>query len=270
MLMMEEMPSPYRYNNLNKKIDIIGDVHGCMRELEEIFKTMGYNYNNIWEHEGRIPAFCGDLTDRGYKSIEVSELIIKMVKNNKGIYVIGNHCDKLYRYLKGSKVKINNGLETTVHEFENLDKNRMENFRRDFIWLYESSSFYVVLDNGKLIVSHGGVKEEMIGKLGGRVRKQCLYGDITGEKDEQGYPIRENWFLDYRGNALNIYGHTPCIESKVIHNTLNVDGGCVFGGELRAFRYPENKLIKVKSYMKHDEEAFRRMEKYQKALASMI
>lgn len=35
-------------------------------------------------------------------------------------YVPGNHCNKLYRYLKGNPVKVMHGLETTAAELKEL------------------------------------------------------------------------------------------------------------------------------------------------------
>lgn len=66
-----------------------------------------------------------------------------------------------------------------------------------------------------------------------------MFGDITGEKDADGLPVRLNWAADYRGKARIIYGHTPTGMPRWVNNTINIDTGCVFGGSLTAVRYPE-------------------------------
>ena len=58
---------------------------------------------------------------------------------------------------------------------------------------------HYVLDDGKLVVAHAGMKEEMQGRGSGRVREFALYGETTGETDEFGLPVRYNWAAEYRG-----------------------------------------------------------------------
>jgi protein phosphatase len=263
------MKNPSRFSTLNSKFDIIGDVHGCLDELDELFIKLEYALKEgIYLCDGRIPVFCGDLTDRGPSSVGVCNIIFKMVKSKKALYIPGNHCNKLYRLLCGSKVKIANGLETTVAELDNLGKVDRVNFAGNFIEMYENSSFYLILDNGNLVVSHAGIKEDMIGKMDEKVKTQCIYGDVTGEKDEHGFPIRLKWYDDYRGEAINVYGHTPEFESKFINKTINIDQGSVFGWKLAALRYPELSIVSVDSHMPKSEEQFKRMQKLEESRLS--
>src|SRR5207249_10578096 len=111
-------------------------------------------------------------------------------------------------------------------------------------FLDELVSHYV-LDDGKLIVAHAGMKEEMQGRGSGKVRDFALYGETTGETDEFGLPVRYNWAAEYRGRAMVVYGHTPVPEPEWLNNTINIDTGCVLGGRLTALRYPEKQLVSV-------------------------
>ena len=43
-----------------------------------------------------------------------------------------------------------------------------------------------MFDDGKLVVAHAGMKEEMQGRGSGKVRDFALYGETTGETDEFG------------------------------------------------------------------------------------
>ena len=72
-----------------------------------------------------------------------------------------------------------------------------------------------------------------------------MYGETTGETDEFGLPIRRNWAEEYRGTATVVYGHTPVTEPQWVNRTINIDTGCVFGGELTALRYHERELVSV-------------------------
>ncbi len=102
-----------------------------------------------------------------------------------------------------------------------------------------------MLDDGKLVVAHAGMKEEMQGRGSGKVREFALYGETTGETDEFGLPVRLNWAAEYRGKAMVVYGHTPVAEPEWLNRTINIDTGCVFGGKLTALRYPEKEIVSV-------------------------
>jgi len=93
---------------------------------------------------------------------------------------------------------------------------------------------HYVLDDGRLVVAHAGMKAEMQGRGSGAVRKFALYGETTGETDEFGLPVRVNWAAEYRGRASVVYGHTPVVEPQWLNRTINIDTGCVFGGKLTA------------------------------------
>jgi hypothetical protein len=42
-----------------------------------------------------------------------------------------------------------------------------------------------------------------------------------------------------------VYGHTPVPQPDWLNRTINIDTGCVFGGNLTALRYPEKELDSV-------------------------
>ena len=104
---------------------------------------------------------------------------------------------------------------------------------------------HYVLDGGRLVAAHAGLKEEMQGRASGRVRDFALYGETTGEMDELGLPVRADWAAGYRGAAHVVYGHTPVAEPQWLNRTINIDTGCVFGGRLTALRWPERELVSV-------------------------
>src|SRR5262249_14121341 len=104
---------------------------------------------------------------------------------------------------------------------------------------------HFVLDSGRLVVAHAGLREEMHGRASAAVRAFALYGETTGETDEFGLPVRYPWAQDYRGKAAVVYGHTPVPEPVWVNNTICIDTGCVYGGRLTALRYPERELVSV-------------------------
>ena len=227
--------------------DIIGDVHGCYDELEALLDKLGYIRNEdgrYFHPEGRKAVFLGDFCDRGPRNIDTLKLIMGMTAQGDAFAVPGNHDVKLLKYLKGSNVNISYGLETTVEEFKSVD----EAFKDEAAKFIDGLISHYVLDDGKLVVAHAGLKQEFIGRGSGAVRSFCLYGDTTGENDELGLPVRLDWAADYRGRALIVYGHVPSKDVREQNGTYCIDTGCVFGGKLTAFRYPEKEILQVPAF----------------------
>jgi protein phosphatase len=236
--------------------DIIGDIHGCCDELELLLKKLGYVTRNVetryiaslqtYSHpEGRKALFLGDLVDRGPRILDTVKLVKNMVDAGSAICVPGNHEHKLLRKIRGKKVKVNHGLEQTVAEIEALSPEIREPFLKEIEQFIDSLISHFVLDDGRLVVAHAGMREEMQGRGSGKVRSFALYGETTGEIDEFGLPVRYNWAAEYRGEAMVVYGHTPVPEAEWLNNTIDIDTGCVFGGKLTALRYPERELVSV-------------------------
>ena len=230
--------------------DIIGDVHGCRAELETLLARLGYALIrddqgrpvDAVHPEGRTAVFVGDLVDRGPDSPGVLRLVMGMVAAGTAICVPGNHEQKLARKLNGRKVQLTHGLPETL---EQLEQREDAGFVKEVQAFIDSLVSHYVLDGGKLVVAHAGLKEAYQGRASGRVRAFALYGETTGETDEYGLPVRYPWARDYRGSAAVVYGHTPTPEPEWINNTICLDTGCVFGGQLTALRWPTRELVSV-------------------------
>ncbi len=232
--------------------DIIGDVHGCFDELRELLDRLGYVIQEradadggagyaVTPPAGRTLVFLGDLVDRGPKTPAVLRLAIGMVEAGTALCLPGNHDDKLLRALRGHSVQLAHGLA------ESLEQIRQEppGFGDRVAAFLDGLVSHFVLDDGKLVVAHAGMKEDYQGRASRAVRDFALYGETTGETDEFGLPVRHNWAAGYRGEAMVVYGHTPTPEPEWLNRTINVDTGCVFGGRLTALRYPERELVSV-------------------------
>ncbi|MCW3840204.1 polynucleotide kinase-phosphatase [Micromonospora yasonensis] len=234
---------------LTGPFDIVGDVHGCREELEALLVRLGYALHrddagrpvDAVPPAGRTAVFVGDLVDRGPDSPGVLRLVMGMVAAGHAICVPGNHEQKLLRKLRGRDVRLTHGLAETMAQLES----EPASFVADAAAFIEGLVSHYVLDGGRLVVAHAGLKEAYHGRTSGRVRSFALYGETTGETDEYGLPVRYPWARDYRGSATVVYGHTPTPEPEWVNNTICVDTGCVFGGKLTALRYPEKELVSV-------------------------
>lgn len=228
--------------------DIIGDVHGCFDELAKLLQALGYMLDTgddgsfmVQNPPGRKAIFLGDLVDRGPKTPDVLRLVMSMVESGAALCVPGNHDTKLLRKLRGRDVQITHGLAESL---EQLERETPE-FRERVAAFIDALVSHYVLDDGRLVVAHAGMKAAFQGRSSARVRDFALFGETTGETDEFGLPVRYNWASEYRGKAAVVYGHTPVAEPEWLNGTINVDTGCVFGGKLTALRYPEKELVSV-------------------------
>ncbi|OZG27493.1 polynucleotide kinase-phosphatase [Williamsia sp. 1138] len=237
--------------------DVIGDVHGCREELETLLVSLGYVITrdgsgrpvDASHPAGRRAIFVGDLVDRGPDSPGVLRLVMGMVRSGSALCVSGNHEAKLVRALGRKDVKPTHGLQETLDQLASEDESFVSDVRR----FCDGLVAHYVLDDGKLVVAHAGLKEKYHGRASGRVRAFALYGDTSGETDEFGMPVRYPWADDYRGSAMVLYGHTPVPETEWINNTMCLDTGCVFGGALTALRYPEREVVSVPATATHYE-----------------
>ena len=72
------------WNNRNREtgpFDIIGDVHGCCDELEQLLQQLGYERNDgaPWTHPGgRKAILVGDLVDRRPRIVDTLRTVMSM------------------------------------------------------------------------------------------------------------------------------------------------------------------------------------------------
>lgn len=242
-------------NNEQGPFDIIGDIHGCFDELKLLLRALGYvverknGFSGEPDYQAEHPAgrkavFLGDLVDRGPHITAVLKLVMRMIEAGNALCVCGNHEIRVLKKIRErnfftshggpdwSMVQLARGgpgfLDTVQHFIEGLVS-------------------HYVLDGGKLLVAHAGMKESLQGSNSPEVNDFALYGETTGEVDGYGLPVRYEWAVDYRGKAVVVYGHTPQARVRELNNTLNIDTGCVFGGKLTAFRYPEKEFVEVRA-----------------------
>jgi protein phosphatase len=117
------------WNNLKHEhgpFEIIGDVHGCLDELLELFGQLGYSIETTANgtETGRMISRAGrqfsweNLVDRGPKIPETLRLVMSMVRAGTALCVPDNHDVKLMRKLRGRDVQIAHGLANSLEQLE--------------------------------------------------------------------------------------------------------------------------------------------------------
>jgi len=223
--------------------DLVGDVHGCAGELDTLLTRLGWRLDGpaATHPDGRVAVFVGDLVDRGPDTPGVLRRVMAMVEAGTALSVQGNHEAKLLRALRGAEVQTRHGLQASLDQLAREPeafRTRVRDFLADLPWR-------LLLDDGRLVVTHAGLREDLHHSDGRRARAFALYGDTTGGTDEHGLPVRLPWQDDYRGEATVVYGHTPLARTRWVNGTLCLDTGAVFGGHLTALRHPEGEVVSV-------------------------
>lgn len=234
-------------------IDIIGDVHGCYDEMIELLERLGYekNHQSLYVHpEGRRLLSLGDIMSRGPESLKTMEFFMRHVKVNLAYMIDSNHGWKIARWLEGKNVTLNHGDELVEEELaRNLETGDITQLKQELkTFLLRAPSHYILTKNHvpTLVCTHAGIKDEIIGKQSYDISDFCRYGDNEG-LDETGKPIRKDWTIHHKTSTLIVWGHDPKPKPLVVNNTINIDQGVVFGGELTVFRYPEQEFVAVQA-----------------------
>ena len=222
------------YLNLNLKnlYAIIGDVHGCYDELKELTEK-------IWEKYGEDTFIIsvGDNIDRGDYNLKTIDYCIELYNQGRFIEVQSNHMDKFVRWLKGNNVSISHGMQKTVEEFLSLPEFARKEYRQKILDYYSKVPLYLIINNN-VVVAHAGIKDEMIGKTGKKVKSFVLYGETTGRYTPEGFPERLDWTKKRKvkpNSPKIVYGHVVFEEPYINNKCYGIDTGCVFGNKLTAY-----------------------------------
>ncbi|NGQ97399.1 biotin transporter BioY [Brevibacillus sp. SYP-B805] len=239
----------------DKGVDIIGDVHACHEEFLEILTLLGYvcGADGLYRHpEGRLLLSLGDITSRGPQSIKMLDFFLRHIAAGLAEMVDSNHGWKIARWLDGRKVTLAHGDEKVEEEFRRYEaevgrKEAHELREKCREMLFASPSHMLLKLEGRTeaVAVHAGIRDEYIGKESPAIRNFCRYGDVAGIGAD-GRPIRKDWTEERkRSHPLIVWGHDPRPEPERKNGAINIDQGCVFGGCLTAYRFPEDKLVSV-------------------------
>lgn len=75
---------------VDKKLDIIGDIHGEVDALKFLLSNLGYDKNGF-HLEDRKVIFVGDLCDRGPDSTQVIKIVKNLIEKGNAQAILGNH-----------------------------------------------------------------------------------------------------------------------------------------------------------------------------------
>ncbi|TDQ36237.1 polynucleotide kinase-phosphatase [Aureibacillus halotolerans] len=235
-------------------IDVIGDVHGCYEELIALLDKLGYreNEDGLYIHpEGRRFLSLGDIMSRGPQSLETMRFFLIHIKKGLAYMTDSNHGWKIARWFDGRRVKLTHGDELMEKEWNayasTAPKQEVDQLKQELkTMLLQAPSHYLLEQNNVVtaVVTHAGMKDKWIGKQSAAISDMCRYGETEGT-DDTGRPIRKDWTVTHKTSELIIWGHDPRPQPLLVQQTMNIDQGVVFGGQLTALRYPERVIVSV-------------------------
>jgi bis(5'-nucleosyl)-tetraphosphatase (symmetrical) len=206
-----------------RKLVVYGDIHGCYYELIELRKKISPKKNDI-------EVCVGDVITRGKNSIEV----LRYLQDNNIKSVLGNHEDKIIRYLQHQKI----GKQNPVI-LDDDEKNIVTNLSAlDTSYLQNMPLF---MQFGKITILHGGLQNhQSLEKTNKRDKSKILRLRFLDNKHNFVSYGKENknstfWADVYDGNqGFVVYGHQRFDKVKINPHALGIDTSCVYGGSLSA------------------------------------
>lgn len=232
---------------------IVGDVHGCVRELDDLLRRIRFDADRdeLWG--------AGDLVNSGPESLAT----LRLWRDVGGKNVIGNH--DAYALLARSKA-----VERRKDRLESL-------FVADdgdaLLGLLRRSVSMIRFDRDgarPVRLVHAGVHPDWsdLEALAARLETQphdddWLRGDevsfmtrvrccdasgkrvrFTGRPEDAPPPFKP-WDAFYRGEELIVHGHWAMRGYYRGKNTIGLDSGCVYGGKLTAYGVEEDRIEAV-------------------------
>lgn len=213
---------------------IIGDVHGCLDELDELMRKLELR-------QADKVIMVGDLIDRGPDPAGC----VRRVRESGWDCVLGNHENRAMLWLRNESMRLGVGRPNNMRPpFSERQKEWESLSGEDLAWLWKLPLKASV---GKWLVSHAGV--EPCSTVTDQDTDQLMHirwVDKDGRhmlSDPSKVDRRPDdsffWAEVWKGPESIIYGHS--VFDKVRRDEpapgvvcLGIDTGCVYGGDLTA------------------------------------
>lgn len=224
-----------------KRTVIVGDIHGCLEEFDELITTISYN-----QETDRL-ILLGDLIDRGPDSVGV----VRRAREMKLECVMGNHEHKFLKWYRsvGSAVDV---YDKQPHYTQLSDE--------DVNYISHMSN-YIKLPESNTIVVHAGLRANV--PLINQSKEDLMYIRYM-DSDHKFLSLKKInklgkeatgarfWTEFWTGPESIVYGHNvhsyedPLIEEVAPGITCyGLDTGVCFGGKLSALIMESKEIIKI-------------------------
>ena len=196
---------------------VFGGVHGCYEELQELFDKLAVT-------SGDRLISVGDMICKGPASAKVLDLA-KSLDNLT--CVVGNHELRFLICWRGKRIP-------NIKPYDKATVEQMGERYEEFMRYIDSWPFF--LDLKELLVIHGGLRP-------GIPLREQKKTDLT--KLRRVEPQDKPWYEFYNDSKPVVFGHWVRREVLKTKNVIGLDTGCVYGGKLSAYVFPDDRIIQI-------------------------
>lgn len=185
---------------------VVGDVHGQAALFGAMIELAG--------RERRFLVSLGDLTDRGPDNDGALRLMLGLLENKAGLFIRGNHDDKLYRTLSGNPTIVDSDLAFTLEQLDAAADGKA--LKSAFKAAYRAAPYLVTL--GQSVLVHGALAPAMLTSrsLPAKLRALALYGEAHRDPTKK-KPIRTyRWLAKVPPGTTVVIGHHPLSDTTLL------------------------------------------------------
>ena len=195
---------------------VVGDVHGCAKELEALLDTARFS-------AGDRLVFVGDLLARGPDSLGV----LDVARRTGAVIVRGNHEQKLLDWRRNKKTPLGRVHLDVAQSLRPVD----------WILLETSPLWFDLPEHGARVVHAGVVPGTPIDEQDPQdllhLRTVRVGGGLASRRGD-GHARTILWGELYAGPVHVIFGHNALPGLQLHPHATGLDTGCVYGGRLTA------------------------------------
>lgn len=201
---------------------IVGDVHGCVAELDSLLDRVGIS-------EGDSLVFVGDLVAKGPRSREV----LTRARSLGALVARGNHEERVLDARRARR---------EGRPLPKLDKTHaalLDELAEDEWAMLEALPLWLDLDE-RLRVVHAGLVPGI--PMADQDPYHLTHLRSISDKGEPSTKWGPPWGARYSGPPHVVFGHNARKDPQLHRDATGLDTGCVYGGALTALIVPKGSL----------------------------